>query len=55
MSILKVKPTTPGQRGLQKVVTEGLHKGKPHAPLLEKKIQKSGRNNNVSSFSIGIA
>jgi large subunit ribosomal protein L2 len=46
MSILKVKPTTPGQRGLQKVVTEGLHKGKPHAPLLEKKIQKSGRNNN---------
>jgi len=22
MSILKVKPTTPGQRGLQKVVTE---------------------------------
>lgn len=46
MSILKVKPTTPGQRGLQKVVTEGLHKGKPHASLLEKKIQKSGRNNN---------
>ncbi|MGA1513969.1 MAG: 50S ribosomal protein L2, partial [Methylophilaceae bacterium] len=46
MAILKVKPTTPGQRGLQKVVTEGLHKGKPFGALLEKKSQKSGRNNN---------
>jgi len=34
MAIVKVKPTSPGRRGLQKVVTEGLHKGKPHAPLL---------------------
>ena len=45
MAILKVKPTTPGQRGLQKVVTDGLHKGKPFEALLEKKSQKSGRNN----------
>jgi large subunit ribosomal protein L2 len=44
MAIIKVKPTSPGRRGLQKVVTEGLHKGKPHAPLLEKKIRGSGRN-----------
>ena len=40
MAILKVKPTTPGQRGLQKVVTEGLHKGKPFGALLEKKVSK---------------
>ena len=44
MAIIKVKPTSPGRRGLQKVVTAGLHKGKPYAPLLEKKISKAGRN-----------
>ena len=44
MAIIKVKPTSPGRRGLQKVVTEGLHKGKTHAPLLAKKIRGSGRN-----------
>ena len=44
MAILKVKPTSPGRRGLQKVVTEGLHKGKPFAPLLRKKKQSAGRN-----------
>ena len=37
MAILKVKPTSPGRRGLQKVVTPDMHKGKPFAPLLEKK------------------
>ena len=44
MAIIKVKPTSPGRRGLQKVVTEGLHKGKPFAPLLIKKKQSAGRN-----------
>ena len=44
MAIIKVRPTSPGRRGLQKVVTEGLHKGKPHASLLTKKIRGSGRN-----------
>ena len=29
-----------------KVVNRDLHKGAPHAPLLEKQFQKSGRNNN---------
>ena len=42
MAIIKVKPTSPGRRGLQKVVTEGLHKGKPFAPLLRKKKTKCG-------------
>jgi large subunit ribosomal protein L2 len=44
MAIIKVKPTSPGRRGLQKVVTEGLHKGKPFASLLTKKKQSAGRN-----------
>ena len=44
MAIINVKPTTPGRRGLQKVVTEGLHKGKHFAKLLEKKSKNGGRN-----------
>ena len=46
MAIVKIKPTTPGQRGMVKIVTPGLHKGKPHFPLLEPQIRGSGRNNN---------
>jgi len=45
MALVKQKPTTPGQRGKVKVVTPGLHKGKPYAPLLEAKTAISGRNN----------
>ena len=44
MAIVKLKPTTPGQRGVVKIVTPGLHKGKPFAPLLEPQIRGSGRN-----------
>jgi large subunit ribosomal protein L2 len=43
--LVKVKPTSAGRRGLVKVVTPDLHKGKPYAPLLERKIRSSGRNN----------
>ena len=39
MAIIKVKATSPGRRGLEKVVTPGLHKGKPYSPLLQKKIR----------------
>jgi len=45
MPLIKVKPTSPGRRALVKVVTPELHKGKPYAPLLEKKSSKAGRNN----------
>jgi large subunit ribosomal protein L2 len=45
MALVKVKPTSAGRRALVKVVHAHLHKGKPHAPLLEKKIRGSGRNN----------
>jgi large subunit ribosomal protein L2 len=44
MATRKLKPTTPGQRGVVRVFTEGLHKGDPYAPLLEKQIRGSGRN-----------
>jgi large subunit ribosomal protein L2 len=45
MPVVKLKPTSPGRRAMVKVVTPGLHKGKPHAPLLEPQIRSSGRNN----------
>ncbi|CAJ0820781.1 MULTISPECIES: 50S ribosomal protein L2 [Ralstonia] len=46
MALVKTKPTSPGRRSMVKVVNPDLHKGAPHAPLLEKQFQKSGRNNN---------
>ena len=46
MAIVKMKPTSAGRRGMVRVVAEGLHKGAPYAPLLEKKISTAGRNNN---------
>lgn len=45
MALEKQKPTTPGRRGMVKVVTSDLHKGKPYRPLLEPKTAISGRNN----------
>lgn len=46
MALVKVKPTSAGRRALVKVVNADLHKGAPHAPLLEKKHRPAGRNNN---------
>ncbi|MAT93400.1 MAG: 50S ribosomal protein L2 [Halioglobus sp.] len=46
MAVLKSKPTSPGRRHVVRVVSEDLHKGDPHAPLLEKQSRKGGRNNN---------
>jgi len=46
MAIVKSKPTSPGRRFVVKVVNADLHKGAPHAPLLEKKSKSGGRNNN---------
>jgi large subunit ribosomal protein L2 len=42
--LVKVKPTSPGRRGLVKVVTPGLHKGKPLASLVESQSRNAGRN-----------
>jgi large subunit ribosomal protein L2 len=39
-----MKPTSAGVRGMVKVVNPDLHKGRPHAALVEKKNRGSGRN-----------
>ena len=46
MPLIQMKPTSPGQRHVVRVVTPGLYKGEPYAPLLAKKSQTGGRNNN---------
>jgi large subunit ribosomal protein L2 len=45
MAIVKRKPTSAGRRFVVSVVNSELHKGAPHAPLLEKKTKSGGRNN----------
>lgn len=44
MPLIKPKPTTPGLRGKVKLVTPGLHKGEPYAPLVETQNKRAGRN-----------
>ena len=46
MSLHKAKPTSAGRRFVVGVKTPELHKGKPHAALLDSKSTKGGRNNN---------
>ena len=46
MAIVKVKPTSAGRRAVVKIVTPGLHKGKPHAALIESQSKNAGRNHN---------
>jgi large subunit ribosomal protein L2 len=46
MALVKVKPTSPGRRGMVKVVNSDLYKGRPFAALVEKKSKTAGRNNN---------
>ncbi len=45
MTVRKAKPTSPGRRFVVTVSTPDLHKGKPHAALLERKARNGGRNN----------
>ena len=45
MAVVKAKPTSPGRRGLVKIVNSELYKGKPHAPLVTSKKRIDGRNN----------
>ncbi|WP_150046453.1 MULTISPECIES: 50S ribosomal protein L2 [Methylomonas] len=45
MAILKSKPTSPGSRFVVRVKNDNLYKGKPFAPLLDKKSKTGGRNN----------
>ncbi|MFT4937129.1 MAG: large subunit ribosomal protein L2 [Paraglaciecola sp.] len=46
MPLLKAKPTSPGRRHVVQVINPDLHKGAPHAPLLDKLSKSGGRNNN---------
>ena len=46
MALVKMKPTSPGRRGMVKVVNADLFKGRPFAALVEKKSKTAGRNNN---------
>ena len=46
MALVKMKPTSAGTRHQVRVVTKGLWKGEPYAPLLEKQSSTGGRNNN---------
>jgi large subunit ribosomal protein L2 len=46
MAVVKAKPTSAGRRFVVQIKTPDLHKGAPHAPLLEKKSKNAGRNNN---------
>ena len=46
MALLKAKPTSAGRRFVVQVTNPDLHKGAPHAPLLDKKSKSGGRNNN---------
>jgi large subunit ribosomal protein L2 len=45
VAVQKAKPTSPGRRFVVQVSRSGLHKGKPHEPLLETKSSTGGRNN----------
>ena len=45
MPLVKPKPTSPGLRGVVRVVNPELYKGDPYEPLLEKQSKSSGRNN----------
>lgn len=45
MALIKHKPTSPGRRGMVTVVNPELHKGAPHAALLESQSRTGGRNN----------
>lgn len=45
MAVVKRKPTSAGRRFVVQVVNADLHKGEPHAPLVEMLNKNGGRNN----------
>ena len=46
MPLVKLKPTSPGRRGVVRVFTPNLFKGRPIDALVEKQTKTAGRNNN---------
>ena len=45
MALIKQKPTTPARRGMVRVVSPEVYRGKPFAPLVTAKRTVDGRNN----------
>ena len=45
MAVIKMKPTSPGRRGMVKISRDHLYKGAPRAALLAPQVQKAGPNN----------
>jgi large subunit ribosomal protein L2 len=45
MSLVKLRPTSPGKRGVVRVVQTDLYKGEPFRQLTEKQNKTAGRNN----------
>ena len=45
MAVVKAKPTSAGRRFVVSAKRDNLHKGAPHAALIEKKNKSGGRNN----------
>lgn len=45
MALRKTRPTSAGRRFVVQVVREGLHKGRPHEPLVARAPKSGGRNN----------
>ena len=45
MSLIKAKPTSPGQRFVIRITNTALYKGRPYTPLLVSKKRINGRNN----------
>ncbi|MDC8444788.1 MAG: 50S ribosomal protein L2 [Nitrosomonas sp.] len=45
MSLVKLRPTSPGRRGVVRVIQTDLFKGEPYRQLTEKQNKKAGRNN----------
>lgn len=45
MALRKLKPTSSGQRFTVRVVSDALHRGDPHGPLLAPLPKRGGRNN----------
>lgn len=45
MALIQMKPTSPGRRGVLRVVNKDLYKGRPLASLTETKHRTGGRNN----------
>jgi large subunit ribosomal protein L2 len=46
VSLRKLKPTSPGQRFVVRIVKDGIHQGAPYEPLVEPFRKRGGRNNN---------